>query len=207
MERKAGRNPVILRLARGGSATDRAFDRLLPARLRGHSSTHWTPVEAALQASRHAAFRPGARVLDIGSGVGKFCIVGALANPGASFHGVEQRGTLVAEARALVRRHAVPGATFTHGCAEALDWSRYDSLYFFNPFWEHMAEEKRIDDAIPLHAGTYLRHVMATHEKLRGLRPGTRVVVLNGFGGDVPEGFRLLAEERVAELELKVWEA
>lgn len=198
---------MIQGLARGHLACDRDFDLLLPARLRGHSSTHWTPVEAAVRASRHAAFRASARVLDVGSGVGKFCIVGALANPGSSFHGVEQRGTLVAEAKALVRRHGVPGATFTHGCAGSLDWRRYDALYFFNPYWEHMAEEKRIDNAIPLHAGTYLRHVMMTHEKLRGLRPGTRVVVLNGFGGDVPEGFRLLAEERVSGLELKVWEA
>lgn len=201
-----GRHPVLKRLAQGLPVTDEEFDLLLPSRLRPHSATHWTPVEAAVLASRLAAFKPGARVLDVGSGAGKFCIIGSITNPRATFHGVEQRGALVSAAKAFVREHAVPGATFTHAEASAVQWSRYDAVYFFNPFWEHMAEEKRIDNAIPLHAGKYLSDVMMAHARLRDLKPGARVVVLNGFGGEVPDGFTLLSEQRVAELELKVWE-
>lgn len=193
-------------LKAGLPVPDSAFDSNFPAFHRALSGAHWTPVEAALIASRYACFKPGAKVLDVGSGVGKFCMLGSLFHPDSSFHGVEQRGTLVGIAKRVARKLAVPRATFAHANAENVDWSRFDSVYLFNPFWEHFDEKGRIDDAIPLHAEHFLRYLTMTREKLAQLRDGSRAVILNGFGAEMPPGFRLLASERVVGLDLHVWE-
>jgi hypothetical protein len=90
----------------GDSVSDEEFDRLLPTWARNVSGLHFTPVRVARRAAELLVARAGARVLDVGAGVGKLCIVGALTTQG-SFVGVEQRGHLVAAGRALLRRGQV----------------------------------------------------------------------------------------------------
>ena len=43
---------------------------------------HWTPVHVARRAAQFLVTGPETRVLDVGSGPGKFCLVGALATQG-----------------------------------------------------------------------------------------------------------------------------
>ena len=69
---------------------DSRFDLVYPREIRELSDRHWTPVEVARKAAVFLVREPGTRVLDIGCGPGKFCIVGALATDGR-FTGVEQR--------------------------------------------------------------------------------------------------------------------
>src|SRR4051812_11246359 len=78
--------------------TEDDFDVVFPERVRRHSPHFWTPIEVAEAAASFLAPSPLVRVLDIGSGAGKFCIVGA-ARTGAHFSGIEQRPHLVAVAR------------------------------------------------------------------------------------------------------------
>src|SRR4051794_37888374 len=59
--------------------SDRVFDAVYPSWARQKSSLHWTPVHIAVRAATLLAERRGARLLDIGAGVGKFCIVAAAA--------------------------------------------------------------------------------------------------------------------------------
>ncbi len=59
-------NPALFR-------KDVTFDDLYPEDIQNLSPMHWTPVDIARRASNFLAI-PNARVLDIGSGVGKFCI-------------------------------------------------------------------------------------------------------------------------------------
>lgn len=60
------------------SETDRAFDRLLPEHLRRLSHEHWTPVDVAIRATALLCPASGTRILDIGSGVGKPCVIGTM---------------------------------------------------------------------------------------------------------------------------------
>mgnify|MGYP000969840975 CR=1 FL=1 len=69
---------------------DDRFDLAYPPEIRAKSKAHWTPVSIARRAAEFLVREPGTRVLDIGCGPGKFCIVGALGTEGR-FTGIEQR--------------------------------------------------------------------------------------------------------------------
>jgi len=88
----------LLRRLNDATITDSDFDDVYPSPIRRVSASFWTPVSVAARAARLLVRDASTRVLDIGSGAGKFCIVGA-AVTGASFTGIEHRGHLVEVAR------------------------------------------------------------------------------------------------------------
>ena len=55
---------------------DTGFESLLSESVQGHSFVHWTPIEVIKVAVDWLGTNKDNRILDIGSGVGKFC-----ANP------------------------------------------------------------------------------------------------------------------------------
>ena len=185
--------------------SDREFDRLYPAELRGLSAVHWTPVAVARRAAEWLAPYAGARVLDVGSGAGKFCFVGALATQG-EFTGVERRRELVELARAVARASRVPRRTFQLGDATEFSWEAFDGGYLVNPFCEVLHPERAINLDIPAGNAAYARAVRATREKLATLRVGARVALYHGFGGRLPKGFRRLARETFDAGQLEVYE-
>lgn len=185
---------------------DGRFDVQLPPRLRGKSSMHFTPVEVAQLAARMLAPRPGMRVLDVGAGAGKFCIVAAMELPDCEFVGIEQRPHLVKIANRLAKRAAVTNLRFLHGDAFELDWSQFDALYFFNPFAEQRHRPAMtIDATVDFSPETFERYVRQAHERLRSVRTGTRVVTYHGMGGDMPAGFDCVTEHRVQTDQVELW--
>jgi len=69
---------------------DISFDYLYPKRIQDLSGLHWTSLEIAKKSSEYLS-APNSKVLDIGSGVGKFCISAGFFEPETLFYGVEQR--------------------------------------------------------------------------------------------------------------------
>lgn len=190
---------------RGGALVDdRTFDGVYPFAVRLASPMHWTPVQAAVRASKLLAVRPGARILDVGSGVGKFCIVAA-ASVDARVAGVEQRGYLVDIGRRAASAFGVDVA-FTKGTLEDCDPLDVDGVYLFNPFAENVcAPGDRIDDTVELSEARFVRDILAIQRFLRAARVGTRVVTYCGLGGAVPNGYvRQLAEACAGRVELWV---
>src|SRR5687767_357801 len=116
------RAEVWARLSRGEPVSDSAFDHIYPEHVRAVSDVHWTPVDVARQAVALLAPKPGTRVLDVGSGAGKLCFIGA-AVTGATFVGIEQRQWLVELTNELAARAEIPRTRFLHGNALAADWS------------------------------------------------------------------------------------
>ena len=55
-------------------SSDNRFNTLYPEPIRLLAARHWTPLNVARRASLFLAAEHGARILDIGSGVGKFCL-------------------------------------------------------------------------------------------------------------------------------------
>jgi len=169
---------------------DTDFDALVPLELRHLSNLHWTPAHVALRAAQLLAPEPGARVLDIGAGIGKLCIVGALATR-ASWTGIEQQAVLVAAAERLARSFGVEDrTTFHHGDAFSLAWDEFDALYFYNPFELPLFPKEPSD--------SFRVATAETERRLAALRSGTRVVTLYGFGGTMPACFELLRHERIS---------
>jgi predicted RNA methylase len=193
------------RLRRRELVDDRVFDEVYPFEHREASRIHWTPVETAMRAaSLLVAERPEAHILDVGSGVGKFCIVASAAT-GAHVTGVEHRDRLVAVARRAARRFGVD-VTFRKGAFAECDARDFDGVYLFNPFAENLCPpDDHIDDTVELSEARYVRDMIAVVDFLHAARVGMRVVTYCGFGGDMPGGYvRVLRERCAGTLELWV---
>lgn len=182
---------------------DEMFDALYPAPIRERSEMFWTPVSVAVRAAALLAPHPGMRVLDAGAGPGKLCCIGALVSE-ASWYGVERDPGLVEMARHTAELLDVEARVqFQIGELAAIDWTAYDSLYFFNPFEAAFLEERQAH----LVAWTrYVGEVSTVEAKLAELKPGTRVVTYHGFGGEMPACFAQLSSDRIGFGTLDLWE-
>jgi hypothetical protein len=184
---------------------DGDFDRLLPDDLLPHAQHHFTPLGIATRAAELLVHEPGARILDVGAGVGKFCIVGAAHTDGV-FVGVEHRRRLTRVASAVASVLELPSATFIHADVVDIDWTPFDGFYFFNPFGEYLPEFRYpLDGAIAADPALYLFYVRLVRDRLAQARVGTRVVTYHGFGAQPPEGYVLATEEARGTDRLQLW--
>ena len=189
-------------LRHGLAMDDHDFDLLYPASQRFRSWLHWTPVEVAQRACTLLAPVAGDRILDVGSGVGKPCLVGALITE-ARWFGIERDPRMVIAANEAAKRLVVDGRTsFRLGDMELLDWSRFDAFYLFNPFGEILygndadALERRV---------RYSTSIEIVQERLSAAKRGTRVVTYHGFGGDMPPELELVHREAKRDGDLCLW--
>lgn len=182
---------------------DEDFDAIYPLRYRQVSAQYWTPVETVRCA---ADLLVGARrVLDVGAGVGKFCLVGAASAPWARFVGLEQREHLVAAAREAARSLRAERVEILHGRLGDIDTSAFDAFYFYNPFAENLMGSTRLGDDLRLSRRRYeadVRHALAA---LVAAPTGTRVVTYYGYGGAMPPEYELVHAERRHSGALQLW--
>jgi SAM-dependent methyltransferase len=189
-------------LRRRVAVSDAELDQVFPEELRDRSHLHWTPVAVAVRAAELLAPSPDVRVLDVGAGVGKVCLIGALVS-GAMWWGIEQDAVQVAAAN-----HAAWGldiarrTRFVHGDGSRLAWDGFDAIYFYNPFSTVM---------LAPHASPFVRYatiqstLRRVEHRLAGTRPGTRLVTFHGFGGQLPAGFTRVSREPAGDDALELW--
>jgi SAM-dependent methyltransferase len=195
---------VLSMLRIGQPVSDEDFDRIYPEWVRRASGTHWTPIEVARRAVHLLGVDNRTRVLDVGSGAGKFCLVGSLTSPGR-FVGVEQRPRLVAAAARAARSGRVERVQFIHGEALAIDWRDFDVFYLYGPFYEQVFDiQPAIEEPITRSEQRYHACIAETIEKLSSARAGTRVVTVNGFGAR-PAGYCQVASERMGQHLVQLW--
>ncbi len=178
---------------------------MLPAKARAASQVFWTPFSVAARAARFLVRQPRARVLDVGSGVGKFCIVGAALTDGR-FVGIEHREHLVRIAKRVALRAGVDGTRFVHGPIDAVEPADFDAFYLYNPFEENLCTlDERLDDTVSMSHERFAADVERVRAMLRAARVGTRVVTYNGFGGTMPAGYVRLSGSAHLQLRLDFW--
>ncbi len=189
----------------GCAVTDDEFDRIYPDWVRRASDMHWTPYQVARRAAELLVVDATTRVLDVGSGAGKFCLIGGLATQGL-FFGVEQRACLLQTAERAAQRCGATRVQFIHGNMETIDWGRFDAFYLYNPFYEHVVDvEPRIEEPIERAPELFTRYVASTGAKLHSAPVGTRVVTYQGYGGEMPAGYRRLVRESFDGHYLELW--
>jgi SAM-dependent methyltransferase len=189
-------------LRRREQIPDVKFDRVFPAAQRFRSWMHWTPVDVAVRAAALLAPTPGRKVLDVGSGVGKLCLIGAAVTH-ATWYGIERDEEMVRTASAAAERMHVQDRTrFIHGDMASVDWSFFDSFYLFNPFGELRAFGT--EDVVTRRERYSVAIDFVQHQLSRSVE-GTRVVTYHGFGGDLPPSFTLAHREPAREDELCLW--
>ncbi|HVY25770.1 MAG TPA: hypothetical protein VHB79_04435 [Polyangiaceae bacterium] len=172
-----------------GRLHDSAFDRLMPARLRAASERFWTPIEVAVRAAAWFEDLGVRSVVDIGSGVGKFCIASALASS-CSFVGIEQRPRLVNVARNLAWLLGVQEqVSFVDGRFGEVEIPRADCYYLYNPFEENLfSTGEALDDHVELSKERFRQSLHAFRALVSLLPVGAYILTYNGVGGRMPNG-------------------
>lgn len=186
-------------LARREPVPDAAFDALYPEELHARSQLQWTAVAIGLRAAE--LLDGGGDVLDVGSGVGKTCLVAQLST-GVRWWGVERDAPLVEAAHGAAYRLGVRDQV-RFVCAEAwdIDWQQFAAFYFFNPF---PLPPEAPGNAFA-HYGRFVAECVKAEARLATLRAGTRILTYHGFGGDMPDGYRLEHEEAAGTDALRLW--
>lgn len=170
---------------------DTDIDRLYPIHIRKLAHRHWTPVDVTQSAAKFLAQDYGAKILDIGSGAGKFCLAAAMYQPDCFYYGVEQRKHLIDCAERAKQDLNLHNVSFIHANIKDIDFNDYDHLYFFNAFYEHLDTTVRIDEHTELSIKLYHEYTDYLFDRLVQMRRGTRLVTYYGKSEQIPSFFSL----------------
>jgi len=183
--------------------SDEQFHHLYPLAMQQLAKRHWTSLTVAEMVVEFLTPSKGSRVLDIGSGVGKFCLTGAYHKPSSHFYGIEQRKDLVGHADTARQILGLRNAHFLHGNFTQLDFSQYDHFYFYNSFYEHLVDTDKIDESITFSESLYNYYTRSLYKKLEQLPAGTRLATFHTLEDRVPPGYYLVGSH-IGTL-LKFW--
>jgi hypothetical protein len=167
------------------------------------SRRHWTPLNIAKTAARFLANEPGKKILDIGSGVGKFCLVGARFNPESSFSGIEQRKELYEDALAAKEATRLENVNFINGNFTQIDLSEYDGFYFYNSFFENLVDQDQIDHKVEYSTSLYNFYSRYLYKELQRKPSGTRLVTFHSLEDEIPPCYQMVDVSE--DLVLKMW--
>ena len=183
--------------------SDAQFHHLYPRNIQLLARTHWTPLLVVQSAVNFLTPYEGVNVLDIGSGVGKFCLAAAYYRPTANFFGVEQRKNLVAHAEFARKVLGLQNAHFIFQNFAQLDMSQYDHFYFYNSFYENLADSDQIDDTVDHSCELYNYYKSQFFRKFEKMPRGTRLVTFHSLDDKIPPSYKLI--DAKFESQLRFW--
>jgi hypothetical protein len=186
--------------------SDYLFDQHLPAYVRARARQYWTPVAVATRVGAIFSELGARKVLDVGSGPGKFCIVAGSTCPELELSGIEQRAGLIRIGKRLVNHFGLTNVQFQRGNATRVPWHGYDGFYFFNPFAENVfREHARFDDSAVLSPTRFGAELLEVERLLAMARVGTVVVTYHGLGGPIPASYELVAHQSAGSGQIRSW--
>jgi SAM-dependent methyltransferase len=183
-------------------ASDKQFHRLYAESLLHQANMHWTPLGIAKKAAAFLTAGQVVSVLDIGSGVGKFCLAAASYQPQAQFTGIEIRPALHEAAELARKQLRVANVEFIQGNIMELDFSRYQHFYFYNAFYEQIETGFRIDQLLDYSSLNYKKYTAYVFRQLEKKPAGTRLATYHSSGDEVPPGYEVVYESDL----LSCWE-
>ena len=172
---------------------DAYFLSLFPTEIASFNKNHFTPIEVALKAASFLASERNKSVLDIGSGIGKFCLTAAYHFPETTFYGVEQRSDLHEAALQANEIFKLKNVNFIHGNMDQLNFEMYDHFYFFNSFHEQLDDAAKMNDTIDHDENLYHYYNRYFFKQLLQKPAGTKLVAFFTLDEEIPENY-LLAE-------------
>lgn len=168
---------------------DDEFDMIFPEEVREHSNRHYTSVFLAQKAATYLVRSKSDKILDIGSGTGKFCLVGALSTSG-HFTGVEYRKYQSEIAQNVAQRFAISNVNFLTANILDVRFDSYTGFYMFNPFLEQIDRTAKMDGLIKEDPKNYQIFNMYVRTELMKKEIGTRLVTYYVPINQVPEGYK-----------------
>ncbi|WP_412850687.1 methyltransferase domain-containing protein [Chryseobacterium sp. PMSZPI] len=182
---------IFRQLRENVDVKDAVFNELYPPKIKAVAGRHWTPVAVARMAAKYLAEKPGKKILDIGAGAGKFCLVGAASTQGF-FYGVEQRNALTKVSRKIADRHNITNVEFINSNINEISFSDYEAFYFFNSFFENIDTSNPIDNTILPEKDLYDTYSEYVRKQLDTTPIGTRLVTYWSKWDEIPRSFEIV---------------
>lgn len=176
-------------------SSDEQFNQLYPLSIQLLARRHWTPLGVARKAANFLAAENNVRVLDIGSGVGKFCLAAAYYKPKAFYYGVEQRKNLIGHAENARGILHPDNVSFVHGNFTQLDLKNFDHFYFYNAFYENLAGTDKIDNSIDYSGELYNYYNRYLFKQLEQKPGGTRLATFHSLEDEIPQSYHEVSSE------------
>jgi SAM-dependent methyltransferase len=183
--------------------SDAQLHYLYPESIQLLARKHWTPLSITQMVVEFLTPASGVKVLDIGSGVGKFCLAAAYYKPEAFFFGVEQRKDLTEHAQFARAMLGLNNAYFINSNFTQVDFKQYDHFYFYNSFYENLADTDKIDESVSYSLELYNLYNRFLYKKLDEMPSGTRLATFHCLEDKIPAGYHMI-ESKVGCL-LKFW--
>jgi len=183
--------------------SEQDFLAALPEHLRAADELHFTPVWVIELVAEWLRGFEVDRVLDIGSGVGKFCLMSAALNPDIAFVGVERRLELHSVAQGFKRDFPELKLDCILADVLDLDLSAFRVFYLYNPFYEHVADEAALNQEFELYESAFEQYQNALRKRLQALPLGTIVIAYHGEQNELPYTYEL--QKQSPDGLLKMW--
>jgi SAM-dependent methyltransferase len=175
--------------------SDKEFDTLYPSSIQALARKHWTPLHISKKVAAFLAAEGNVRILDIGSGVGKFCLAAAYYSPKASYFGVEQRKSLIDYANAAKQDLQLDNVSFIHGNFTQLDLKKYNHFYFYNAFYENLDGTDKIDDSIDYSGELFNYYNRYLFKQLEQKPKGTRICTHCSLENEIPPDYHVISSD------------
>ena len=176
-------------LRKGIILEDTFFNTMYPTEIRPLAETHFTHIHIAKMATEFLVQKTGTKVLDIGSGAGKFCMIGASLSDGF-FTGVELRKKFYDLSQRLLKKYKISNAQFIQANITSIDFQDYDAFYLFNPFYENILKYEKMDDSLELENELYDIYSNYVKEQLDKMPVGTRVATYFSAYDEIPDSYK-----------------
>lgn len=176
-------------------SSDDQFNQLYPLSIQVLALRHWTPFSVARKAANFLAAENNVRILDIGSGVGKFCMGAAYYKHKAFYYGVEQRKSLISYSETAREMLHIENVSFIHGNFTQLDFKNYDHFYFYNAFYENIHGTDKIDDSIDYSVELFNYYNRYLYKQLELKPVGTRIATFHSLEYEIPPSYHEVGSE------------
>ena len=173
-------------------ASDKVFNSLYPKAIQDVAEKHWTPLAVAEKAAAFLAVSADEKVLDVGSGSGKFCLTAAHYHPLTLFYGIEQRANLVALSTDIAQKLQLENVTFICNNISNVDFKDFGHFYFYNSFYENISLGQKIDDEVEYSEALYNYYCNYLNKELEKMPAGTRVATFQSLEHEMPASYRVM---------------
>ena len=172
-------------------SSDAEFDALFPVPIRNLSGLHWTPLNVVQTAAEFLAPDASAHIIDIGAGVGKFCIAASLYSKGA-FIGIEQKKNLVIAGNKVISQLGLQNVSLIHANFVSLDIIGYTGIYYYNSFHENLLPVDNMDnDDAKRSVALYDLYIAHFKCQLDAMPRGTRLATYWSSISEIPGHYKL----------------
>ena len=172
-------------------SSDQQFLSLFLEKNKKANRIHYTPVAVAKKAAEFLCGGVGHKILDIGSGIGKFCLTAAHYYPAFTFYGIEQREDLIAATLKANETLQLSNVFFEHKNFDKIKLKDYHHFYFFNSFHENIEEDK-LDYNVSFSENLYHYYNANIHKQLSTMPKGTRIATFFTLEDIIPATYILI---------------